>query len=116
MDIRLKRAYETPDASDGRRILVERLWPRGVTKETASLDDWMKEIAPSPELRKWYGHEPEKWPEFRTRYKKELSGNGALVEKLRAICESGTVTLIFAAMDESRNSAVVLKSVLEGDS
>lgn len=113
MDIRLKRAYDAPQSSDGKRVLVERLWPRGVTKEAAALDEWMKEIAPSPELRKWYGHEPDKWPEFQERYERELAGNSALVDDLRSLCEAGPVTLIFAAKDEARNSAVVLKAVLE---
>lgn len=112
-DIRLKRAYETPSSSDGKRILVERLWPRGVTKDGAALDDWMKEIAPSADLRKWYGHEPERWPEFQKRYKKELTGNQARVEELCSLCTAGPVTLIFAAKDEAHNSAVVLKAVLE---
>lgn len=113
LDIRLKRAYEEPGSSDGRRILVERLWPRGVTREAAALDDWMKDIAPSAELRKWYGHEPDRWPEFQKRYARELANKLALVEELRSQCAAGPVTLIFAARDEARNSAVVLKAVLE---
>ena len=114
LDIRLKRAYEAPGEADGRRILVERLWPRGVTKEAAALDDWMKEIAPSAELRKWYGHAPDRWPEFQKRYRRELKDNRGLVEELSAICDAGTVTLVFAAKDVARNSAAVLKAVLEG--
>ncbi|GJL94463.1 MAG: hypothetical protein DHS20C05_08680 [Hyphococcus sp.] len=113
MTIKLKRAYEAPAKSDGKRILVERLWPRGVKKEEAALDDWFKDIAPSPALRKWYGHEPEKWPEFQKRYRKELAANSEEVERLRALCVKGIVTFIYAAKDEERNSAVVLRAYLE---
>lgn len=115
MRIKLKRAYEAPVKSDGKRILVERLWPRGLTREAAKLDDWFKEIAPSPELRKWYGHDPEKWPEFQKRYRAELTANKDAVARLRTLCEKGTVTFVYAAKDEERNSAVVLRSYLEGD-
>lgn len=113
MKIKLKRAYERPAKSDGKRILVERLWPRGVTKEAAALDEWLKEIAPSPELRKWYGHDPEKWPEFQKRYLKELAANAEEVARLRALCDKGVVTFVYAAKDEERNSAAVLKRYLE---
>lgn len=113
MQIKLKRAYEAPAKTDGKRILVERLWPRGVTKDDARLHDWFKEIAPSPALRKWYGHEPEKWPEFQKRYRKELDGSQDALSRLAALCARGTVTFIYAARDEDRNSAVVLKSYLE---
>ncbi|NOX94813.1 MAG: DUF488 domain-containing protein [Alphaproteobacteria bacterium] len=113
MVIQLKRAYEAPSKSDGRRILVERLWPRGMTKEKAALDDWFKDISPSPDLRKWYGHDPAKWPEFQKRYAEELAGNGQEIGRLREICEAGVVTFIFAAKDEQRNSAVVLKKYIE---
>jgi len=112
-DIHLKRAYETPSTSDGKRILVERLWPRGVTKDAAALDEWMKEIAPSADLRKWYRHEPDRWPEFQKRYERELAGNKTQVEELSSLCAAGRVTLVFAAKDEARNSAVVLKAVLQ---
>lgn len=112
-DIRLKRAYDSADSSDGKRILVERLWPRGVTKEAAALHEWMKHIAPSADLRKWYGHEPDRWLEFQQRYERELADNRVLVDDLRAMCAAGPVTLVFAAKDEARNSAVVLKAVLE---
>ncbi len=114
MKIKLKRAYEKPSKADGKRILVERLWPRGVSKGTAALDEWFKEIAPSPGLRKWYGHDPEKWPEFQKRYRAELKANGDEVERLRACCGSGPVTFVYAAKDERRNSALVLKAWLEG--
>lgn len=114
MPIKLKRAYDAPAKSDGKRILVERLWPRGVTKDAAALDEWFKEIAPSPELRKWYAHEPEKWPEFQKRYRAELKANKDELARLRAFCAKGTVTFIYAAKDEERNSAAVLKAYLEG--
>jgi uncharacterized protein YeaO (DUF488 family) len=96
------------------RILVERLWPRGVSKERAALDRWMKEIAPSGPLRKWYGHDPAKWEEFRRRYRAELSQNKDAVEELKKLTEEGRVTFVYAAKDEAHNSAVVLKEYLEG--
>lgn len=111
-DIRLKRAYDTPHPDDGVRILVERLWPRGVSREKAALDHWVKDIAPSPELRKWYGHVPEKWPEFQERYRTELAANGEAVTELREISADGPVTFIYAAKDEIRNSATVLREYL----
>src|SRR5512142_602014 len=103
--IRLKRAYEAPDPSDGKRILVERLWPRGLTKEAAKLDAWVKEVSPSPELRKWFAHDPEKWPEFQERYRAELEENAAGIAELREAMGKGTVTFVYAARDEERNSA-----------
>jgi len=112
-ELRLKRIYEPPSTSDGYRVLVERLWPRGVSKDSARLDDWLKEIAPSPELRRWYSHQPERWPEFQTRYRAELAGNTELVDQLIAQLQAGDVTLLFAAKDEARNSAVLLKSFIE---
>jgi uncharacterized protein YeaO (DUF488 family) len=112
-EIRLKRAYEKPTADDGLRVLVERLWPRGLTKERAAIDLWMKEVAPSPELRKWYGHDEAKWDEFQQRYRAELVANKELVEELREKCRSGTVTFVYAARDEERNSALILKDFLE---
>ena len=113
--IRLKRAYDTPHADDGIRILVERLWPRGVSRDKAALDHWVKDIAPSPELRKWYGHEPDKWPEFQERYRRELSGHAEALAKLRSICAAGEVTFVYAAKDELRNSATVLRAYLTGE-
>jgi uncharacterized protein YeaO (DUF488 family) len=113
MEIKLKRAYEPPAETDGARILVERLWPRGIKKEDAALALWAKEIAPSPELRKWYNHEPDRWPEFQQRYRAELAGNAEAVAALRARCGEGPVTFVFAARDEERNSAVLLKRYLE---
>jgi len=112
--IQLKRAYEAPDATDGRRILVERLWPRGLTKQAAALDAWVKDVAPSPDLRKWYAHEPEKWPEFQRRYRAELAENAAGLGALREAMGSGPVTFVYAAKDEERNSAALLRDYLTG--
>jgi uncharacterized protein YeaO (DUF488 family) len=111
MAISLKRAYEPAARTDGMRILVDRLWPRGVTKSKAAIDLWLKDLAPSTELRKWFGHDPEKWPEFQTKYRAELKGNHALSE-LRKHCREGHITLVYAAKDELHNDAVVLKQVL----
>lgn len=111
-DIALKRAYEAPQKSDGTRILVERLWPRGLTKEKAAIDHWTKDVAPSPELRRWYGHKPELWPEFQKRYRAELKANQEAVAALEALCTAGPVTFVYAAKDEERNSAVLLRSYL----
>jgi uncharacterized protein YeaO (DUF488 family) len=112
-EIRLKRAYEQPAPEDGLRILVERLWPRGLTKDRAGIDLWMKEVAPSPELRKWYGHDQAKWAEFQKRYRAELGENKELVEELREKCRSAIVTFVYAARDEEQNSALILKKFLE---
>lgn len=113
--IKLKRVYEAPSRQDGTRVLVERLWPRGVKKEHAEIDWWPKEVAPSDELRKWYGHDPEKWPEFRKRYRDELGREEKkdVVEQLREKAEGASLTLVFATRDAERSSAVVLKEVLE---
>lgn len=111
--IKLKRIYDPPAPDDGRRVLVDRLWPRGIAKDAARLDDWLKEIAPSDELRKWFGHDPAKWEEFRKRYRAELDSHGNLLAELRAAAEKGTVTLLFAAKDEEHNNAVVLKELLD---
>ncbi len=112
--VRLKRAYEPASPEDGTRVLVERLWPRGVSKAKAALDDWVKEIAPSPELRKWYGHEVARWPEFRRRYLAELAGHAEAVAALRERAKAGRLTLVFAAHDPERSSAAVLRDVLLG--
>jgi len=112
MTILLKRAYEAPSNEDGDRLLVERLWPRGLTKEKAAIDEWFKDIAPSQALRKWYAHDPGKWEEFRRRYRDELKRNAEEVERLRGRVKKGRVTFIYAARDEKRNSAVVLKEYL----
>jgi len=110
--IRLKRAYDPPSPRDGQRILVERLWPRGITKRRAALDLWLKGIAPSPELRKWFAHDPAKWKQFQRRYWKELQDNQA-VAILRDKSHRGTVTLIYAAKDEEHNGALALREFLE---
>ncbi len=114
-DITLKRVYDVASEMDGRRILVERLWPRGLSKDKASLHHWLKEIAPSPELRRWYGHRPERWPEFQTRYLAELGANPEAVRGLEKLCAAGPVTFVFAARDTERNGAVALKKYLHGD-
>lgn len=111
--IRLKRAYEEPSKDDGTRILVERLWPRGVSKEEAAINLWLKEVAPSAELRKWYGHDPDKWEEFRRRYRAELDDRREMLDDLKRRLKEGPVTFIFAAKDEEHNSAVVLREYLE---
>ena len=112
-DIRLKRVYDPPAADDGARVLIDRLWPRGLSKDSVAFDLWPKEIAPSNELRRWYGHAPERWPEFRERYKAELQQAGEALDRLLALCREGRVTLLFAARDAERANAVVLKEVLE---
>jgi uncharacterized protein YeaO (DUF488 family) len=110
---RVKRVYLTPSREDGYRVLVDRLWPRGLKKEKAKIDDWQRELAPSAALRRWYGHDPKKWDAFRTRYAGELSSSESLVRRLRAMAKKRTVTLLFAARDEARNNAVALKEHLE---
>jgi len=113
MQIWLKRAYEEPGSQDGFRVLVDRLWPRGVSREEAKIDLWLKEIAPSDALRKWFGHDPEKWEEFRKRYFAELDERTESVEKLRDEGGRGRLTLVFGARDEEHNNAVALKEYLE---
>jgi len=112
--LRLKRAYEPAEAADGRRILVDRLWPRGLSKDKAALDDWLKDIAPSTELRRWFGHDPERWTEFQRRYRSELKQHGDALDELRSLASEHTVTLVYAAHDEDHNDAVVLRQVLLG--
>jgi uncharacterized protein YeaO (DUF488 family) len=111
--IKLKRAYEAAARSDGLRILVERLWPRGLSKQRAAIGLWLKDLAPSTALRKWYGHEPAKWPEFRRRYWAELKDRSDLLALLKQRTQEGAVTFVYAASDEGRNSAVALKEYLE---
>jgi uncharacterized protein YeaO (DUF488 family) len=113
MDISIGRVYEPRSERDGKRILVDRLWPRGLTKEKAAVDLWLKEVAPTTELRKWFGHNPARWSEFQERYRDELKKNAASFLDLKREAESGPITLLFAAKDEERNEAVVLRSVLE---
>ena len=110
--VRLKRAYEPPAADDGTRILIDRLWPRGVKKTDAAIDEWMKEIAPSSALRKWFGHEPGRWQEFRRRYQSEIRQHPEQFEQLRTLARHGPITLVFSARDEAHNDAVVLKDLL----
>lgn len=112
LDIRLKRAYLPPSREDGVRVLVDRLWPRGVRKADAAIDRWAKEVAPSTELRRWFGHDASRWEEFRHRYRAELSRNTALVDELRSIAQKGRLTLVYAARDELHNEAVMLRGVL----
>lgn len=111
MAVALKRAYEAPADSDGTRVLVDRLWPRGMTKAKARIDVWLKDVAPSTQLRKWFGHDPEKWAEFQQRYRAELKGSEALAE-LRRLVRAGHVTLVYSAKDEEHNDAVVLAKLL----
>ena len=111
--IRLRRVYDAPGAEDGFRVLVDRLWPRGLAKEKLDCDLWLKEIAPSPGLRRWFGHVPERWEEFRRRYRAELDGQPERVAQLRKQAEKTPLTLLFAARDERHNQAVVLKEYLE---
>ncbi|MDD5581363.1 MAG: DUF488 domain-containing protein [Methylobacter sp.] len=106
---RIKRVYEPSDKHDGRRILVDRLWPRGLTKEKASIDLWLKDIAPSTELRKWFGHNPDRWEEFKERYLDELKGNSEQIQLLKQELDKGIVTLVYGAKDEEHNQAVVIQ-------
>lgn len=110
--VRLKRAYDAASPEDGLRVLVDRLWPRGLSKQKARVDIWLKDIAPSHELRKWFGHDPAKWKDFQARYRDEMKEQADSLTLLRKKAKAGTVTLLFAAHDEEHNNAVVLKSVL----
>ena len=112
--IRLKRVYEKPSRMDGSRILVDRLWPRGLTKERAAVTLWLKDVAPSTELRKWFGHDPAKWKQFQARYRKELREKKGALKLLRQKGKTRTVTLVYGARDEEHNEALVLKKVVEG--
>jgi uncharacterized protein YeaO (DUF488 family) len=112
-ELRTKRVYAEPSEDDGRRILVDRLWPRGLTKTRAKVDLWLKDIAPSNELRKWFGHDPKKWPEFERRYAEELEGLSVPIALLRKEARQGTVTLLYGARDEEHNQAVVLQEFME---
>jgi len=112
MRIKIKRVYEKPEKDDGFRILVDRLWPRGLTKEKAGIDLWLKDIAPSTELRKWFGHDPDKWAEFRKRYGYELEKNKEQVALLKEQMKKGMVTLVYGAKDEEHNEALVLEELL----
>ena len=113
-NVKLKRAYEPPTADDGTRILIDRLWPRGVTKERAAIDQWMKDISPSTELRKWFGHDPARWDEFRRRYSKEVHQHAELLDQLRSLAREGPITLVYSAHDEKHNDAVELRELILG--
>ncbi len=113
MTIDLKRVYDPPANSDGRRILVDRIWPRGITKADLQIDAWLKDLAPSTELRKWFGHDPAKWDEFRKRYAGELEQRSEALEELVEKARAGRVTLVFSAKDTEHNNAVALKEHLE---
>lgn len=116
MKLRLKRAYEPPADGDGLRVLVDRLWPRGLARRDAAVDLWLKDAAPSPELRRWFGHDPQRWTEFRQRYRAELREGSEAIEILRGRAGSGVATLLYAARDEAHNHAIVLKDFLENES
>jgi uncharacterized protein YeaO (DUF488 family) len=107
--LRIKRVYELPDSHDGQRILVDRLWPRGLSKEKAGIDLWLKDIAPSTELRKWFDHDPSRWEAFKERYLAELQDNSEQIRLLKQALEKGVVTLVYAAKDEAHNQAVVIQ-------
>jgi len=113
MGIRLKRIHDEAAPADGRRVLVDRVWPRGIRKADAAIDEWLREIAPSTALRQWFGHDPQRWPEFVQRYHRELDAKPDRVEALREQARSGTVTLCFATRDREHNNAVALKAYLE---
>ena len=112
-NVKLKRAYDPPTADDGRRILIDRLWPRGISKQRAAIDHWMKDIAPSTELRKWFGHDPRKWREFKERYARELDQRPEALAQLLEMAKAGRITLVFGAKDTAHNNAVALKEYLE---
>ena len=113
-NIKIKRAYEPAEADDGARVLVDRLWPRGLSKQEARLDQWNRELAPSPDLRKWFGHQVRRWPEFSRQYRLELAHRAEALAALRRRAKEGPVTLVYAAKDERHNHAIVLRSVLLG--
>lgn len=113
-NVKIKRAYEPAEANDGKRVLVDRLWPRGVSKQEARLDEWNRELAPSAELRRWFGHKISRWQEFSCRYRDELARHSQALGELRRHAQQGPVTLIYAAKDKRHNHAIVLKSVLLG--
>ena len=111
--IRIKRVYDAPARADGTRVLIDRVWPRGLTKQDVAADEWLKDVAPSTALRRWVGHDPAKWPEFRRRYAAELARQPEAVARLRALARRGTVTLVFGARDAAHSNAAALKAYLE---
>ena len=114
-NVKLKRAYEPVSADDGTRILIDRLWPRGVKRADAAIDQWFKDVAPSTSLRKWFGHDPERWAEFRRRYAAEVHQHPEQLTTLRTLARQGPITLVFSARDELHNDAVALRDLLLGD-
>lgn len=115
MDVRIKRAYDAAAAGDGYRVLIDRLWPRGVSRERAAIDEWARELAPSGELRRWFGHEPARFAEFRSRYLAELAGQQGKLDELRARAREAPLTLVYGARDTEHNDAVVLAALLRGE-
>jgi uncharacterized protein YeaO (DUF488 family) len=115
-NVKLRRAYDAARSGDGTRILIDRLWPRGVRKVDAAIDLWAKDIAPSTSLRRWFGHDPARWDEFRRRYSEEIHKHGDRLDELRALAQGGRITLVFAAHDKAHNDAVVLREILLGRS
>ena len=113
-NVRLKRAYEQPTRDDGTRILIDRLWPRGVKKVDAAVDQWMKDLAPSTALRQWFGHDPARWQEFRHRYAEEVRQHFDQLKQVRALARKGTITLVYSAHDEVHNDAIALRDFLLG--
>lgn len=113
-NVQLKRAYAKAAPRDGVRVLIDRLWPRGVTKQAAAIDHWFKELAPSTGLRQWFGHDPARWQNFRRRYSSEIRANPEMLKALRSLARKGPITLVYAAHDEAHNDAVVLRNVLLG--
>jgi uncharacterized protein YeaO (DUF488 family) len=111
--LRIKRIYDPASPDDGKRILDDRLWPRGLKKEDVKIDEWLKDIAPSDELRKWFAHDPKKWKEFKERYKKELKDKGEILTRLKKEVRQGDVTLLYSARDEEHNNAIALKEMLK---
>ncbi len=112
--LKTKRVYEPPSPEDGKRILIDRLWPRGIKKESAAIDDWIKDLAPNSDLRKWFNHEPEKWSEFRKRFFRELDTRDRQVEAIMKLARKGTVTLVYGSREERYNNATALKEYIEG--
>jgi uncharacterized protein YeaO (DUF488 family) len=110
--VKIKRIYESPSIDDGKRIYIDRLWPRGMKKEEVKMDEWLKEVSPSDRLRKWFGHDPSKYAEFKRRYKKELEEHSGILERIRKEAKKGTVTLLFSAKDVEHNNATAMKELL----
>jgi len=113
--IRVKRVYESPSRDDGSRILVDRLWPRGLRKDQANIDLWLKDVAPSSELRKWFGHDPQKWPEFKKRYFRELKAKQEDLQTMERAAKKGNLTLLYSSREERYNNAVALEEYLDKD-